>query len=309
VTRPLVSVVVPSRDRPGAVAPAVETARAQTYTELEIVVVDDASARPVSLSPDALADERVRLVRSERRLGAGGARNHGVALSTGQLIAFLDDDDAWAPDKLARQVASLAEHGSATAAVEVGSELWDDGRLLFQHVPNPGEDVARTLLRVPRMQPSTVMLKRDAFDDLGGFDATMRRVEDWEFWIRLSERYAIAVVPDVLVQRQLNPDFPPDEALDGFRELRRRLNPRLAQLPARERGAIVAAHDAQEGLLLYLTGRRREAFAMLAASWARDRRSLRAARTAVRLVVGERAWRHARRTAFGLRARPVVRRW
>ena len=99
---PAVSVVIPTHDRPDLLLRAVASVLAQTVTDLEVVVVDDGSARPVEVH-----DDRVTVLRHDTALGAPAARNTGVAASTGDVVAFLDDDDQWLPTKLARQLAVL----------------------------------------------------------------------------------------------------------------------------------------------------------------------------------------------------------
>ncbi len=104
-TFPLVSVVIPTRDRQRLLEQALGSVLAQRYEPIEVVVVDDCSALPLELSPLLARDPRVLLLRSETPLGAGAARNLGASRCRGPLLAFLDDDDRWRPDKLERQVA------------------------------------------------------------------------------------------------------------------------------------------------------------------------------------------------------------
>src|SRR4051794_11272015 len=130
---PLVSVVIPTRDRAGLVAGAVRSALAQTGVEVEVCVVDDGSLEP----PNVPADERVRLVRLPRPAGPAAARNAGLAATTGELVAFLDDDDEWLPGKLERQVAALEAAGPDAVMVACGFEAWDGDRLVAGGAPPP----------------------------------------------------------------------------------------------------------------------------------------------------------------------------
>src|SRR4029077_2815495 len=133
-------------------------------------------------------DPRVRILRREEQVGAGAARNAGVSVTRGELIAFLDDDDTWRPTKIERQVEMLAEHDDMDA-VETGYDLWEDERLLVRYVPDVDRDLRATLLAKPCMQPSTVLLRRSAFEALGGFDPMLARVEDWDLWVRFSDSH------------------------------------------------------------------------------------------------------------------------
>ena len=197
---PLVSVIIPTRDRPELAARAIRSALAQTYANQEIVVVDDASAVPLVLPPELADDNRVQTVRLDTASGAGRARNAGVRASQGTLLAFLDDDDRWRPAKIERQVRVLSGDGDA-AAVETGYELWDGSRLVERYLPRPDRNLGGELLERPRMQPSTVLIWRSAFVELGGFDPTLLRVQDWDLWVRFADSYQAVALPEVLVDR------------------------------------------------------------------------------------------------------------
>jgi glycosyltransferase involved in cell wall biosynthesis len=286
---PLVSVIIPTRDRPELAARAVRSALAQTYANQEIVVVDDGSVMPLVLPPELALDERVHTVRLDTASGAGRARNAGVQASKGTLLAFLDDDDRWRPAKIERQVQVLSDDGEA-AAVETGYELWNGSRLVERYVPSPDRDLPGELLEVPRMQPSTVLIRRSAFAELGGFDPTLLRVQDWDLWIRFADSYQAIALPQVLVDREAS-DADAGLLLFWYRDMVRRLEPRIAPLPPGERSRIRATHLLVESSLLARLGKpkaaRRKAWLALhehpAGCW---RPTLYMART----VIGERAW-------------------
>ena len=165
---PLVTVVIPTRDRQELVAGAVASVLSQGYARLEALVVDDGSTPPVAKAalPD---DERVQLLRLECPRGSGAARNVGIQHAKGSLVAFLDDDDAWRPNMLRRLVDALVSHGKETAAAECGYDLWEGGRVTLRYIPHPDRDLRRTLLERPALQPSTVLARRSALAELGGF--------------------------------------------------------------------------------------------------------------------------------------------
>ena len=297
---PLVSVVIPTRDRPDLVVAAVRSARGQTYDNVEIVVVDDGSQPPLEL-PSDLADE-VRILRLDPPTGPGAARNAGVAASGGSLLAFLDDDDTWRPEKLARQVELLvASDEQRVAAVECGFDLRRDGRLVLRYVPPAARDLAATLVEKPCLQPSTVLLRRTAFERLGGFDPALRRVEDWDLWVRFADEYDAATLGEVLVDRV---DSRSRDELVWYREMVRRLEPRIAVLPSAERRRIRAVHHLVEAHLLAQAGERRLARASAVralrqqpAGWPRPILYI------VRTLIGERAWELGKRTTSKFRRR------
>lgn len=287
---PLVSVIIPTSDRPTLAARAVRSAVRQTYVQLEIVVVDNGSSSPLDLPADLARDRRIRLLRLNGPVGAGEARNAGVRASRGDLLAFLDDDDVWRPKKIERQVQTLARCGERTAAVESGCEIWDGPRLVERYVPRTNRDLPTALLEGPLLQPSTVLLRKSAFEELGGFDPVLLRIEDWDFWVRFADSYDAAPLREVHVDRQAS-EAAADVLLVWYREMLRRLEPRIAALPPPKRSRARAVHLLLESSLLSRLGEtkaaRRKAVLAL-----RERRAgwLRPALYVIRSVIGERAW-------------------
>jgi glycosyltransferase involved in cell wall biosynthesis len=302
----LVTVVIPTCNRPEIVVRAVRSALDQTHRELEIVVVDDCSSTPLTLPDEVGSDPRLSIVRLSGRSGAGEARNAGVRTSHGDLIAFLDDDDEWRPTKIERQLEVLAEHGAGADAVECGFDLWEGKRLVLRYLPDPGRDLRKALLAKPYLQPSTVLLRRSAFESLGGFDPRLTRVEDWELWVRFSESYRAVALPEVLVDRQ-DSATDPAELLRWYREIVRILELRIEALPPAERSRTRRTHFLVESELLAALGERRAAAAKALDALSEEPRDWRRpALTVARSVIGERAWNAGKRS-FHAVADPVVR--
>jgi glycosyltransferase involved in cell wall biosynthesis len=184
---PVVSVVIPTRNRRRRLCVALRSALAQQAVALEVVVVDDGSQDDTSEMVRGLADARVRLVRHESPLGESGARNRGIAEARGRWVAFLDDDDLWAPQKLSRQLQALLRSGRDWAycgEVMVDSDL----RILNgASPPSPGE-VMQSLERhnsVPA-GASNVIVNSKLLSRVGWFDEALKRTADWDMWLRLA---------------------------------------------------------------------------------------------------------------------------
>ncbi len=109
MTNPLVSVVIPTYRRPELLVRAVESALRQSYTRIEIIVVSDGPDAPTAQAVAEIGNERVRLIELEVKGGGCAARNAGVAAAGGEWIAFLDDDDEWLPEKVARQLTAVQD--------------------------------------------------------------------------------------------------------------------------------------------------------------------------------------------------------
>jgi hypothetical protein len=183
----VVSVVIPTRDRPVQLRRAALSALAQTLQDIEVIVVDDGSAIAVEASEVADGDPRVRVIRHDRSRGVSAARNAACEAATGEWIAFLDDDDFWAPGKLALQVERGVAEGAGfvfTGALMVTPE----GGLVLDCPAPPSDDLTRRLLAHNSIGgPSTVLARADAVRAAGPFDEELSVTADWDMWVRLSQ--------------------------------------------------------------------------------------------------------------------------
>jgi glycosyltransferase involved in cell wall biosynthesis len=200
-----VSVIVPTRNRGRLLATTLRSVLWQRDVELEVIVVDEASTDDTVEIVAGLDDPRVVLVRHDEPQGPSAARNRGADEASREWIGFLDDDDVWAPDKLARQVAAAQASGRAWAyvgAVNVGPRL----EIISGSVPPTPDQVVAAL---PRYNPipgggSNVILRYPVFVEIGGFDERFPPCEDWEMWVRLALSGAPASVPRPLVGYRLH---------------------------------------------------------------------------------------------------------
>jgi glycosyltransferase involved in cell wall biosynthesis len=197
--KPLVSVVVPTRNRARLLQRTLESVLNQSTGDLEVIVVDDGSTdNPQAIS--AAGDPRVTVLRNPETTGVSRARNRGIAAARGEWIAFCDDDDLWAPTKLQEQL-TAAGRASADWAYTGDVNVDDDLRVLSG---GPPPDPAAVLALLPRANPlasggSNVVVRSTILAKVGGFDATLRRTEDWDLWIRIARTGPPAYVPRPLV--------------------------------------------------------------------------------------------------------------
>ena len=184
---PQVTVVIPTRDRPGLLAEAVECAVTQRGPTLEVVVVDDGSVTPVTLWMDIRA---IIVLRLDESRGDAAARNTGLAAARGTWTAFLDDDDLWAPDKLLSQLQAVREVPGAGYAYCSAIELDGLGGVIKDHpAPDPAEILE--LLSRRNVMPagsSNVIARTALLRELGGFDTSFANLSDWDMWLRLLHR-------------------------------------------------------------------------------------------------------------------------
>jgi glycosyltransferase involved in cell wall biosynthesis len=200
---PTVSVVIPAHNRKAALVRAMRTVLAQTRDDWELIVVDDASTDGTDGVVKSIEDGRIVYVRHTQNRGGGAARNTGIQASRGKYVAFLDSDDEWFPEKLARDVAAFA--GEAVGLVYCGKELVDpDGHLLLRRIPSLEGDLYRQLLGHDFIGScSRVAVRKDVLEAVGGFDENLPSGQDWDMWVRAAKVAKVACVPECLVRRHI----------------------------------------------------------------------------------------------------------
>jgi len=196
---PGVSCIVPLYNGAAYLCEAVESIWAQTYQPLEVIVVDDGSTDDIATATRQLG-VRIRYVRQDNR-GPAAARNHGVSLARGELIAFLDADDLWHPEKLARQAARFAERPELEISLTHFRNFW---------MPELAEEEKRFRDHpITRSKPGytaqTLVARQRTFERIGGFDPKARH-KDVIAWLLQARRAGamIEVLPDVLVRRRIH---------------------------------------------------------------------------------------------------------
>jgi glycosyltransferase involved in cell wall biosynthesis len=206
---PRVSVILPTFNRAHLLDRAARSVLAQTWSDFELVIVDDASSDDTPAVVAALADPRVVSIRLESNRGAAAARNAGIAVARGELLAFLDSDDEWKAEKLERQVAAL-DAASDRAALCVCSLDVHRGRESFAMVwPDDECDGERALARIlggTGYATPTWLVRHGAIADAGGFDESLPRLQDYELTIRIAERWHIVTMSEKLVTMHVQPD-------------------------------------------------------------------------------------------------------
>jgi glycosyltransferase involved in cell wall biosynthesis len=200
--------VVPTHNRRELLASTLRTIVRQRDAAIEVIVVDDGSRDPdvaAQVTAD-LADDRVMLVRNSAPTGVSAARNRGIATARGSWVAFCDDDDLWAPDKLALQLAAARTTGRDW--VYTGAVKIDLQQRVIGGLPPPAPEVA--LARLPHVNPvpggcSGVLASAAALRRVGGFDSGLVNLADWDMWVRLAVTGPPAYVPRPLVAYRMHP--------------------------------------------------------------------------------------------------------
>ncbi len=204
-----VTAVIPAFNAERFVFEAVRSILDQTRGDLELVVVDDGSTDGTLALLRSIRDHRLTVVTGPNRGGAA-ARNRGVsAAGPSDLVAFLDADDLWDPDKLEEQVAYLTRHPDVLAVGSFMRYISSAGRILGETGQTVGEAdlgrIARAEL-APFPIQSSLLARRTDFAEVGGFDEVLRFAEDLDLLAKLACRGAVACVPKVLGSYRIHPD-------------------------------------------------------------------------------------------------------
>lgn len=199
---PLVSVIITAYNRSEYLKETLKSIQEQTYTNLEIIVVDDGSM------PEEAHKNKV-LCRAFSKCnyyykpnsGQPDSRNFGIKRSKGEFISFCDDDDLWALDKLEKQLAIFKNHPNyavVTGAIEYVNENSSKTGEVKCHKEHSHGDVFKSLLMKNRTASIVPLIKLEVFNKVGYFNSDFTIGEDWEFWRRVSYYYKFYALPDVL---------------------------------------------------------------------------------------------------------------
>lgn len=200
---PLISVVIPVYNREKTILRALNSVLGQTYPNIEVIVVDDGSTDATVQIVRNCIDERVRLICLSGNQGANRARNAGISEAKGDYIAFQDSDDEWLTDKLEKQLAYMLK--TSVKAVYCPYILVDAGKTCIVPENYTNQDiceknVAETLKKNNVVGTPTLMVKRELFSQIGMFDVEMKRMQDYEFVIRLVKNGPLGYVKEPLVK-------------------------------------------------------------------------------------------------------------
>ena len=275
---PRVSVIIPAYNASRFIRETLESVLAQSYRDFEVVVVDDGStdatrelvesfAQRVAQPPSA-----VRCIR-QANAGPSAARNRGIREARGTLIAFVDADDLWLPEKLAEQVPLFDDAGRVGLVYCHAERMAADGQPLpTPHPPKPTGHVLAGFLVRNHCPTSAAVLRRECFDRCGFFPEDMIWAEDWHLWLRVARHYEFAAVERVLVRHRMYAGALTSQVERAYEGARRVLETALVEgdgpeLRAARRRGLHRQHR-NNGLSLLGAGETRKARRCLARAFA-----------------------------------------
>lgn len=199
---PKFSVVIPAYNASKYIADCVGSVLAQTEKDFEIIVVNDGSTDNTAQIVSSFSDERVNLVNRSNG-GLAVARNTGIRAAKGEVVAFLDADDRWCPDKLAAHRQALDENPQASVSYDLSAFIDEEGQRTGMRMAQAQRTLTHQALLVKNYlgNGSTSVVRRQVLEEAGGFDEDLPRFVDHELWVRLAYRgHQFCQIPHVLTE-------------------------------------------------------------------------------------------------------------
>jgi len=201
----MVSIIIPTYNREKVLLRSINSVLNQTFQNMELIVVDDGSTDNTQKLLSNIADKRLKIVKTSGKTGANNARNYGVKYASGEFIAFQDSDDEWHLNKLEKQLDFLNK--SKADACFCSFERFTPASTLILPLEEKRKSMVLTAtnidikdtLRSNAISTQTLLIKKDVFEELNGFEKNITNLEDWEFAVRLVDGYQVAFINEPLV--------------------------------------------------------------------------------------------------------------
>ena len=197
----IVTVIIPTFDRAKLVKRAIASILTQTYTDFELIIIDDGSRDETKEAVSSFNDKRITYIFQENS-GVSAARNAGIKKARSGLISFLDSDDEWHPLKLEKQITFMRENPQLF--ISQTDEIWiRHGRRvnpMKKHTKYAGMIYERCL-KLCLVTPSSAMMRRELFDEVGLFDESLPACEDYDLWLRIAHKYPVGLIKEKLITK------------------------------------------------------------------------------------------------------------
>lgn len=240
---PLVTAIIPTYNRATTLPRAVDSVLRQTHTQMQLIIVDDASTDHTKEYVFSLTDPRISYIRHTENRGGSAARNSGLRAANGQYVAFLDSDDEWLVNKTEACLASLSASKSSTEAVLTAvHRVFQDGTELTDHLSPNALQLQRLYAKPPIGAGSSLMARRNCLEEIGGFDEELERYQDWDLVIRLVSRFNLIIIDEPLTRKFSTgiPDL--DSAITASKYFRQKHRTGIAAEPLLPRQRIRGEH-------------------------------------------------------------------
>jgi glycosyltransferase involved in cell wall biosynthesis len=195
-----ISVIIPVYNGEKTIKFTIESVLNQTFSNLEIIVINDGSTDSTVEVVKNISDSRVQIF-SYSNAGPSTSRNRGITQASGEYISFIDADDMWTNDKLESQLAALQNNKNASVAYSWTDFIDADDKFVKagRRITSVGNVYSKLLVCNFLENGSNALISRYALETVGGFDESLWAAEDWDVWLRLSADYEFVVVPKVQI--------------------------------------------------------------------------------------------------------------
>ena len=193
-----ISVVIPTYNRIELLKRSIDSVINQTIKPSEIIIVDDGSNDGTEAMVKKKYDS-LKLIKQKNK-GASAARNSGIKASSGEWICFLDSDDEWKNDKLEKQITAVANNSDYKFFHS--NEIWiKNGKRINQKKKHKkyGGDIFKKCLDMCRISPSSVLIDKNIFEEIGFFNENLVVCEDYELWLRICDKYEVFFIDESLI--------------------------------------------------------------------------------------------------------------
>ncbi len=245
----LVSIIVTTHKGSDSIKRAVESVVNQTYSPIEIIVVDDnglGTEEQIKTEQIVSTFKNVKYIAHEVNQNGSVARNTGARASNGKWLSFLDDDDEFLPTKIEKQINKFRVLGCEYGLVYCSFENIDEtGKQTIEIADKSGYILAAYMTNQVIIATSLFIIRKSVFDEMAGFDESFRRHQDWEFVARVASKYKIAFVKDVcVVKHSINRSLPKDvEMMENYRmHYLKKLQNTICMLREKERKKVYCYH-------------------------------------------------------------------
>ncbi len=197
-----ISVIIPTYNRGKTIKESAKSVLDQTFKDIELIIIDDASSDDTESVVKSIRDDRIIYHKLPENKGAAGARNEGTKLAKGEFIAFHDSDDIWLPEKLEKQLSYIETHPEYDMVYGKVRIISNEGSFDFPNEAVEGDlegQLYPWLLRRNTIDTPTMFIRKTAFEEAGGFDGSLRCLEDWEFALRFSKDHKIGFLNEVVL--------------------------------------------------------------------------------------------------------------
>lgn len=245
----LVSIIIPSYGGGDFINRAVDSVLSQTYQDIEVIVVDD---NGLGTEKQVITGQRmsqyennpkVKYVCHEVNRNGSAARNTGFKNSKGDFIALLDDDDLYYPERIEKQIELLKTLSEDYALVYCGCDIYQGDKKVGEKHPIDSNDMLFDLLaHNMAVGSSSILMRRSAYENLGGFDESFRRHQDWEFTARIAASYKMKAIDMIGFRRYLefrNSAKSPDQVKHFREHYLEKMQPYISKLPKKQQKEVL----------------------------------------------------------------------